>query len=127
MQGDIFGGVTRRFPELRFAFLEGGVGWAASLLGDLASHWEKHNPRVLERFDPARLDKDLMERLFHEYGSYRQGLAQMRTASDRNCCGECAMIRRIMMSGRAVESRRLRIYGICLCRNSISDAKAMIE
>jgi predicted TIM-barrel fold metal-dependent hydrolase len=21
------GGVTRRFPELRFAFLEGGVGW----------------------------------------------------------------------------------------------------
>ena len=24
-----FGGVTRRFPKLRFAFLEGGVGWAA--------------------------------------------------------------------------------------------------
>ena len=24
------GGVTRRFPELNFAFLEGGVGWAAS-------------------------------------------------------------------------------------------------
>jgi predicted TIM-barrel fold metal-dependent hydrolase len=25
------GGVTRRFPRLRFAFLEGGVGWAAQL------------------------------------------------------------------------------------------------
>src|SRR5205823_2095799 len=23
-----FGGVTRRFPGLKFAFLEGGVGWA---------------------------------------------------------------------------------------------------
>ena len=59
--------------------MEGGVGWAASLLGDLAGHWEKHNPRVLERFDPARLDNDLMQRLFREHGSYRQGLAQMRT------------------------------------------------
>src|SRR5438067_451574 len=27
------GGVTRRFPELRFAFLEGGVGWASQLFG----------------------------------------------------------------------------------------------
>jgi hypothetical protein len=25
---------TRRFPELRFAFLEGGVGWASQLFGD---------------------------------------------------------------------------------------------
>jgi predicted TIM-barrel fold metal-dependent hydrolase len=30
------GGVTRRFPELRFAFLEGGVGWASQLFGDLS-------------------------------------------------------------------------------------------
>jgi len=72
-----FGGVTQRFPELRFAFLEGGVGWAASLLGDIAGHWEKHNPRVLENFDPARLDLPLMERLFSEYGSYRQAIARM--------------------------------------------------
>ena len=27
-KGIFLGGVTRRFPELRFAFLEGGVGWA---------------------------------------------------------------------------------------------------
>ena len=25
---------TRRFPELRFAFLEGGIGWASQLFGD---------------------------------------------------------------------------------------------
>jgi predicted TIM-barrel fold metal-dependent hydrolase len=27
------GGVTRRFPQLNFGFLEGGVGWAASGFG----------------------------------------------------------------------------------------------
>ncbi len=27
-----FGGVTRRFPDLNFAFLEGGVGWACDAL-----------------------------------------------------------------------------------------------
>ena len=37
------GGVTRRFPELRFAFLEGGVGWACQLFGDLIEHWERRN------------------------------------------------------------------------------------
>jgi hypothetical protein len=29
IQRSFLGGVTRRFPELRFAFLEGGVGWAS--------------------------------------------------------------------------------------------------
>ena len=37
------GGVTRRFPELRFAFLEGGVGWACQLFGDLIEHWERRS------------------------------------------------------------------------------------
>jgi predicted TIM-barrel fold metal-dependent hydrolase len=36
-----FGGVTRRFPDLNFAFLEGGVGWACMLYADLIGHWEK--------------------------------------------------------------------------------------
>ena len=35
------GGVTKRFPELRFAFLEGGVGWACRLFSDIIGHWEK--------------------------------------------------------------------------------------
>ena len=37
-----FGGVTRRFPQLTFSFLEGGAAWGCSLLADLAGHWEKH-------------------------------------------------------------------------------------
>jgi predicted TIM-barrel fold metal-dependent hydrolase len=63
-----FGGVTRRFPQLRFAFLEGGVGWACSLYGDLVGHWEKHNIKFLEHFDPAQLDEKLMYDLFAQYG-----------------------------------------------------------
>jgi hypothetical protein len=51
------GGVTRRFPELRVALLEGGVGWACSLYSDLVGHWEKRNVRALrETLDPALLD-----------------------------------------------------------------------
>ena len=37
------GGVTRRFPQLNFAFLEGGVGWAVSLYADLLAHWQRRN------------------------------------------------------------------------------------
>ena len=46
------GGVTRRFPELSFAFLEGGVGWGCQLFGDLIEHWERRDARALERMDP---------------------------------------------------------------------------
>jgi predicted TIM-barrel fold metal-dependent hydrolase len=35
------GGVTRRFPDLRFGFLEGGSGWACQLFADLIEHWER--------------------------------------------------------------------------------------
>jgi predicted TIM-barrel fold metal-dependent hydrolase len=64
-----FGGVTRRFPQLTFSFLEGGAGWACGLLADLAGHWEKHNAESAHRCDPAHLDQPLLERLFHEYGA----------------------------------------------------------
>ena len=37
----ILGGVTHRFPQLRFAMLEGGVGWACNLVTDLVGHWER--------------------------------------------------------------------------------------
>ena len=61
------GGVTRRFPTLKFAFLECGVGWACSLYNDLIGHWEKRNFGALMRnLDPARMDRaqfaDLVER-----------------------------------------------------------------
>jgi len=57
-----FGGVTRRFPELNFAFLEGGVGWACSLYADLIGHWEKRNREALENTNPARLDRAALRR-----------------------------------------------------------------
>ncbi len=52
-----FGGVTRRFPEVNFGFLEGGVGWACSLYADLIGHWEKRKLDALESTNPARLDR----------------------------------------------------------------------
>ena len=63
------GGVTRRFPGLSFAFLEGGVGWAAQLYNNIVEHWEKRNPEVLRaNLDPATLDLDLMAALAEKYG-----------------------------------------------------------
>jgi predicted TIM-barrel fold metal-dependent hydrolase len=51
------GGVTRRFPDLNFAFLEGGVGWACMLYADLVGHWEKRNRQAIEHTNPSRLDR----------------------------------------------------------------------
>lgn len=63
------GGVTRRFPTLRFAFLEGGVGWACMLLSDLIGHWKKRNPIALAEIDPTNLDREGLIRLFQKYGT----------------------------------------------------------
>ena len=65
------GGVTARFPSLNFVFLEGGVGWACTLLSDLVSHWEKRNGETIHDLDPAKLDIDEMERLFRKYAPAR--------------------------------------------------------
>jgi predicted TIM-barrel fold metal-dependent hydrolase len=62
------GGVTRRFPELRFAFLEGGVGWAAQLWGDLMEHWERRGAPALERMKPEKLDRKLLMNLVEKHG-----------------------------------------------------------
>ena len=63
------GGVSQRFPELRFLFLEGGVGWARSLLADLTSHWEKRSLDGLARdSDPRLADADLFLDLYQQYG-----------------------------------------------------------
>jgi len=62
------GGVTHRFPKLRFAFLEGGVGWACTLLSDLLGHWEKRNREAYAQYDPERVDRELLVRLYREYG-----------------------------------------------------------
>jgi predicted TIM-barrel fold metal-dependent hydrolase len=63
------GGVSLRFPELRFLFLEGGAGWARSLLADLTSHWEKRSLAGLaQNSDPRLADVDLFLDLYREYG-----------------------------------------------------------
>ena len=63
-----FGGVTRRFPELNFGFLEGGVGWACSLFADLIGHWEKRKLDALESTNPASLDRAGLLALVEKYG-----------------------------------------------------------
>ncbi|HKV55148.1 MAG TPA: amidohydrolase family protein [Candidatus Binataceae bacterium] len=67
------GGVTRRFPGLRFAFLEGGVGWGCMLYSDLIGHWKKRNPAALVDIDPANLDRDKLIKLFQQYGTLGAG------------------------------------------------------
>ena len=62
------GGVPHRFPELRVAFQEGGVAWAATLLSDLRGHWSKRNREAVRHYDPARLDRPQIEALFREHG-----------------------------------------------------------
>ncbi|MFN0029477.1 MAG: amidohydrolase family protein [Acidimicrobiales bacterium] len=62
------GGVTRRFPALRVAFLEGGVGWACQLYSDLVGHWEKRNLEALEATRPDNLNVEELLRLAAAYG-----------------------------------------------------------
>lgn len=64
----VMGGVTRRFPALRIALLEGGVHWAVGLLGDLLSHWEKRNIDAVRRYDPSRIDAARVASLLEQYG-----------------------------------------------------------
>ena len=62
------GGVTRRFPTLKFAFLEGGVAWACRLHNDLISHWQKRNREKIQNYNLANLDRELLVDLFARYG-----------------------------------------------------------
>ena len=62
-----FGGVPQRFPKLRFGFLEGGVAWGANLYSDLLGHYEKRNAEAISHYDPAELDRPLLEMLLREH------------------------------------------------------------
>jgi predicted TIM-barrel fold metal-dependent hydrolase len=67
-KGLFLGGVTRRFPDLRFAFLEGGVGWGCQLFCDLIEHWERRGAKGLANMDPSKLDRKLIRELVDKYG-----------------------------------------------------------
>jgi len=73
-----FGGVTRRFPDLNFAFLEGGVGWACMLYADLIGHWEKRNRDALELTNPGRLDRAALLFYAEKYGREAMAAAVRR-------------------------------------------------
>jgi hypothetical protein len=73
-----FGGVPRRFPELRFAFQEGGVAWACNLFSDILGHWEKRNRDAIGHYDPRRLDMEQLTTLFGAFAT-----DAMRARADR--------------------------------------------
>ncbi len=62
------GGVTRRFPSLAFAILEGGASTAARIYCDLIGHWEKRGRVGIENCNPANLDRQLFYDLHARYG-----------------------------------------------------------
>lgn len=63
------GGVTKRFPDLRIGFLEGGVAWACSLYADLIGHFEKRGGDAIRSLDPERLDVDALMEFFEAHAA----------------------------------------------------------
>jgi predicted TIM-barrel fold metal-dependent hydrolase len=63
------GGVTRRFPTLKFGLLECGAGWARNLSTDLAAHWAKRSKEImLEHYAPTVTDLGLLADLVARHG-----------------------------------------------------------
>lgn len=67
-RGLFLGGVPKRFPELTFAFMEGGVAWARNLYCDLLSHWDKRNWEAVQKYNPANIDTAAFMDLSRRYG-----------------------------------------------------------
>ncbi|MDW3218001.1 MAG: amidohydrolase family protein [Acidimicrobiales bacterium] len=65
----LLGGAPMRFPDLRWAFLEGGVAWGANFLGDALGHYEKRNGEAIQHYNPAALDRTDLERLLAAHGA----------------------------------------------------------
>lgn len=80
----LMGGVTRRFPSLRFGFLEGGCGWAVNLLSDLVGHWEKRGGGSVKQYNPMHIDRDQLSELIERYGDaeFRKVGEQLGTVLD---------------------------------------------
>ncbi len=77
-----FGGVPMKFPQLRFAFLEGGTAWAANLYSDILGHYEKRNIDAIDIYNPDELDRDLLRAFFEEHaeGRIRDRIAELPNA-----------------------------------------------
>jgi predicted TIM-barrel fold metal-dependent hydrolase len=86
------GGVTRRFPRLRFAFLEGGVGWACNLYSDLISHWKVRSISGVRLVSPARLDREQFLSLAQRYAGERWAEYLKASPNDAASLGQVLMI-----------------------------------
>jgi len=67
-RGLFMGGVPKRFPKLRFAFLEGGMAWARSLYSDLIGHWKKRNAEAMQLYNPGLIDRDALLGYARKFG-----------------------------------------------------------
>ncbi len=67
------GGVTRRFPQLKFAFHEGGVGWACLLYYGLLFCWTKRNGKAVDSYNPDLVDRRLLSDLMRSHGQVPEG------------------------------------------------------
>jgi predicted TIM-barrel fold metal-dependent hydrolase len=81
-------GVTRRFPTLKFAFLEGGVGWACMLYSDLIGHWKKRNMAALDNTNPSNLDVAAVADCFRRYAPQSLSAHMDRLESLRHFLGD---------------------------------------
>jgi predicted TIM-barrel fold metal-dependent hydrolase len=87
-----FGGVTKRFPGLRVALLEGGADWGAHVYTHLLDRWEKRNRDAVHNYNPANADLDLLEDLFKRYGGeFLQGREINRATLLRDSLGISAL------------------------------------
>jgi hypothetical protein len=77
-----FAGVTRRFPALRIALLEGGAAVGVRLYGDLVARFEKRGPKVIDRLNPANVDLDELAEIIAHYGGRLSGAVPARLVSD---------------------------------------------
>ena len=66
-----------RKPELRFAFLEGGVAWGAQLYADLLGHYEKRNRDAVQQLSSQALQTQAG---FFTLGKILQALLQSGNA-----------------------------------------------
>ena len=63
------GGVAKRFPDLKFGFSEGGVGWTVNLLADIMKYREKRNKNAISNYDQKNLVTGTLADLIREFAN----------------------------------------------------------
>src|SRR5215475_9129462 len=68
-RGVFLGGLVRRYPNLNFGFMEGGISWACQMCLDLIEHWEKRRRVGLQY--PSTTDVTELQQFIDRYGDHR--------------------------------------------------------